>query len=949
MARNPNAAALTKVQTALGTEPLLILEVDWTGAPFTYADKDFLGAKGKILSISGLDAIVKIGSSGSSGSLAVTLDDTDGSIKALLNSYDIHKVPARVYQNYEGLVDGDRFLLFSGEVSSPITWLEGDRTIAFQIVNIIEDEQLGFSPEEGEFDFIADSAIGRPWPLCFGSVIRVPAQKITESVRGTSLTRYGQITIPELEQLCSLAVANQQSITAKTIADGQPGFSLDNYYTVIDNYTGTTVALNEFLSGLIFDSPTQETDLRTFINVCQEIERWRVFYLEQRTLFQDAEQRRLPLESTLGKPPVEQFQYFTSVINSSASTLEQALIGITDAEKRAYRTGVTIPQFLVTIRAEVPATIGLVEQAQIALDEFMAANYPYTTPEQWETDALLNAAIAELGAQLTDAQGDSSSAETLMALANVNIASLNTQKKILENDLLQILLTEIIVEGGEFFPQGEDVEIIVNGMHFKGQFSGRTFNVVQANTPADISVKINTADNTNEFLLDDPTIQLKGKYCKIQGGITFVENQDGERCFINPILYEQTGISSGLGLSHPIYEQKNLSGSISETSVFLSKQWLDNTRQFNSVDVTSGLSQLRQRDWGIDIGDTVYLASDYKEIYVANLIPSTAIHEVMAYRTIDGERKLLPIPSRYYRINLNEIIAGQNATTLRFKRPLTEFFGEAWETQIYVSLTSTVGPNTVDIIEHLATTYTDLILDASTFASVKIAIDPFPSSFAFLTRRGTLGAIEDIAWQARCVAYVKNDILFLKYLALEEAAEETITESETDRQSFELTLTTTEDLVTELTAEWDSDYSAERRNKIVLRNNIPKYGVNENTYDFFIYNIQDLVIKSSTFWLIRYSNTWKIAKFSTPLVMLRLETFDTVMLDFDQNFIADQPVKGTVNGVSYNSLSFELDFEVQTSVRAGELEPYVFNWPAGVDISIEYPTETDKFAGGASG
>ena len=68
MARTPNANALAQIQTRLGTEPIIVVEVDWDSSTRSYADKDFLGIEGKILSISGLDAVVKIGGGGSSGS-----------------------------------------------------------------------------------------------------------------------------------------------------------------------------------------------------------------------------------------------------------------------------------------------------------------------------------------------------------------------------------------------------------------------------------------------------------------------------------------------------------------------------------------------------------------------------------------------------------------------------------------------------------------------------------------------------------------------------------------------------------------------------------------------------------------------------------------------------------------------------------------------------------------
>jgi hypothetical protein len=952
--RTPNAAALTKVQTRLGTEPVTIVEVDWTGTPIAYADKDFLGAEGKIIELSGLDAVAKVGSAGSAGSINITLDDGDGSIKTLLNTNDIHKRPARIYQSYEGLLDGDKFLLFSGEVSSPIVWSEGERTISFSVVNAIEDRELGFAPEDGEFDFVADSAIGVAWPLAFGDVVRVPAVRITEAVRGTSLTHYGQLTLAELETLCAHATTAQQAETVKKVLEGQPLTTTDATYGVaVDNFTSATIALQEYLEALIFDSPTQETDLRSYVDTCKELERWRVFTEEHFSLLAQAEEDLIPLESTPGKEPKSVFKFFTP--NYVRNRLPVTTIEFSPEVLAAYRIGKGIPGFDIVIRGTVPETVGLVEQAEIAHAAYLAANWVYTTPEQWEQDALLSLAVSNAQADLGNALFRQSTEEDFVQLGNQNIAQLNVVKLNLEDDLTTFVLTQIAIDGGEEFPQGVQVEIIVNGLHYKGTFAERLFTITQANTPADVSVSISAASEPNQFLLSDPGLQLKGKYLRVNNGVTFCENQNGNKCSISPLLYQQNSNISGppaegvgLVFGIPKYDPRFLSGTILETSVYLSKAWMDNIRQSGLPDYATGLSLIRHRDYGIAVGDTVYLAADYKEIYIANLIPSTEIHEVMGLLTVDGEQKLVPIPTQYYTINLNELIAGQNATTLRFNRPLTEFFGEAWTNDVFVSLTSSVGPNTVDIIEHLVDTYTDLTKDAASFAAVHASLAPFPSNFAFLERRGTLGAIEDVAWQARSVAYVKDQTIYLKYLAAAEAALETIDESVVDRRTLELTMTKTEELVTEFNALWDSDYARsqlEQRNQIVLRNNIQIYGTVEEEFDFFIYNIQELVVRSASFWLIRYSNTWKIARFKTPINMLRLETFDTVELDFGQDFIASAPVDGIIEEVSYDSENFELEFEVKTPVRSGLLTPYVAFWPANVAVDVEYPTPEDIWAG----
>ena len=935
------ASIASELAINFGTEPLMRVEVDWDGSTTSYSDK---GANGKILSLSGLDAIVKVGSTGSSGQIDVTLDDTDGSIKALLNINDIHKKPARVYQTFEGV--GQGALLFSGQVSSPIEWDEGSRQISFTIVNIIEDRQLGFAPEDGEFDFVAEKAIGVVWPLAFGDVVRVPAVKITEGIRGTSLTRYGQITLPELTQLCALATASQQAETNKKIGDILAGFTDSNYSIVIDNFTSATINLNEFLAALIFDSPTQETNLNSYVATCKELERQRVTSEEQAGKLAQAEQDLIPLESTPGKPERSIFKFFSGkVVRNPQPKLS---VEFSPEVQDAYRVRKKIPSFTVVIRGPLPEIVGLPEQTQLALAAFIAANYPYTTQLQWDQDAVLHQAVVSTGADLNNALADKSTAEQLLNLASTSISTLNTVKTNLEDNLLQIVLLTISVDGGEKFPQAVPSEIIINGMHFRGSFAGRVFTISEANTPADVGVETTTDPLENRFKLVDPTVRLKGKYLLYNNAVTFCENQNNGVCSATPLLYTKgQDVVSG-SLSHPVYNVRNLAQTIAQTSVFLSRAWIDQIRASGDPDFATGLSFARQRDYGIEVGDTVYLASDYKDIYIANLIASTVIHEVMAIRVINGERKLVPVPSEYYQINLAEDIAGQVATTLRFHLPITEYPDESWEDDIFVSLTSSIGPNTVDIIEHLVDTYTDLVKDVTSFTAVRSTLDPFPSSFAFLDKRGTLKAIEDIAWQARSVAFVKEQTIFLKYLAASEAPIATVDESIVDRRTLLLTMTRTEDLVTEFCALWDSDYARsqeERRNQIVFRNNIVPYGTNQETFDFFIYNIQSLVVKSASFWLIRYSNTWKIAKFKTPLSMLVLETNDTVLLDFADNFIASEPVPGIVEEVTYNSDTFELEFSVKTGVRSGRLLPYSLFWPATPTGEIIYPTSEDIWAG----
>jgi hypothetical protein len=196
--RNISSAGLAKLATRNGIEPITIVEVDWVnGHTRTYADRALTTAlseiPGKIIEVGDMDNVINVSDNNSSQSLNVTLDDTDGTIKAVFDNQDIHKRSARVYQYFEGLDLADKFLLFAGKVSSPITWNERDRTVKFTIISQLEDREIGFSAEEGQFPYLPADLVGKPWPMIFGTVQDSPALQVNHAVQGTTLTGVGII------------------------------------------------------------------------------------------------------------------------------------------------------------------------------------------------------------------------------------------------------------------------------------------------------------------------------------------------------------------------------------------------------------------------------------------------------------------------------------------------------------------------------------------------------------------------------------------------------------------------------------------------------------------------------------------------------------------------------------------------------------------------------------
>lgn len=217
MARDISANALAELAKSHGTEPIVLISVEWRGSsaePSWYGDRDIEDIPGKILEVGGLDNVVGISLNNTSQQIDIVLDDTDGSIKTMFNYYDIHKKTVRVYQHFHGLDLDDKFLLFSGKISSPIIWDEHDRTVKFSVVSQIEDKEVGFSPEEGQFTWLPAALVGKPWPLIFGKVLDCPALQINEAVSGTTLCGVGVVSGLELMESMPLFSNGSSSDTS---------------------------------------------------------------------------------------------------------------------------------------------------------------------------------------------------------------------------------------------------------------------------------------------------------------------------------------------------------------------------------------------------------------------------------------------------------------------------------------------------------------------------------------------------------------------------------------------------------------------------------------------------------------------------------------------------------------------------------------------------------------
>ncbi len=759
MVRPISVASQAKLDQNLGTEPVVIIQIQWVdgGSVYTYADKDLGGGEGKILEVSGLDNTIVIqgvqaGVSGDSQSISVTLDDTDGTIKQSMDTHDIHKEPAWVYQWFTGLATTEKFLVFKGQISSPIQWNEGDRTVKFDIITRIEDAEVGFSMEEGNFDYVPEELVGKPWPLIFGTVEDCEALRTRSPRKGLLKTGFGIrdfVLSPKLEQLrkvcCPLVFVGFRSHYEASASGGPWG-------------AGTLVIEAVF-----------EPDVRC------------------------------------------------------------------TCKKRALEC---------EIQAKITAQSG----------------YEYAS---------------------------------------------------------------LVIIDGEYFPQGVYITLDIGGAKVFGKFNGTasspssTFLVANYIHPKKADGSIVVPPITN-FGCDPPP----------DGSTNQRPNEIGiQRCVISV---------SGSNVDCTGWGSTVVSGTSIET--------IEGTREQVAWNYLSTFQEAGF--FWAEPGSEVTLDTDNEIVYVANLLPST-IHYVKAYRTfeISNIRRLTTIPNSYYTTRTSDF-GGYQVAEIVFNRPLSSL-GEGWEDEIYVTLTSSVGNNTVDEMEWLIDKYTDFSWDSS-FATVKTKIDKYPMNFKVPDRMNILRLLQDMAFQARCALTLRNDQFHLTYLSDEPNQDGTITEDDVIYNTLVLDHTNTEDLVTKFVAKWRPTCNENLDPyQVILRYNVNRYGTQEKEFNFYCFNIQELVIKSATFWLIRMANTWRKIICQTPINKLALESIDGVYVTLPD--IANGQIKCRVESAIYNSEDHAIDFVIWTPVRSGSKDAYDFAYPAQIDVNTLHPTNEDLQFGNAGG
>ncbi len=731
---------LVKLSEQYGTEPVTIVVVSWDrSSQYWYADRELAGIHGKILTVSDMDTVVNVSGSSDSEEVSIILDDTNGEIKTLMDNNDAHKTEAWVYQYFYGMDLDDKFLLFKGQVNSPIIWSEGDRTISFNIVSQLEDDEVGFSPEEGQFENIADELIGKPWPMIFGSVTGARALRITRV--GAAITGQG-ISLPDFTLLGSIAIFN---------------FNIRRQEEQVDVANGL---FNRFLNA----------------------EAFALLY---------------------GNSPAA--DYWQDKKAKAIENRENAKTNLLGLENRR-------------------------QEIQDNYDEQVSS-------------------------------GSSSSVK--------------------------------IIDSSSPIPTG-DITVKIGGARFIGFNTGSeiiftSHSIGWSTAPGEGWIRVNTFGYVPRELTDEP---------------------------LN--LPTATGI--------------NVEGSSKTWAAGTSTVTLNTFPHFRPNGSINGNSL---GYFHANAGATIEVITLEPQKYIVSLTPGT-VTRISAYRTVDGLRVLMDIPGEYWGVN-TESYGSVTAVVITTTDALSKLGN--WEDEIFIDFVSDIGPNTVNIMEYLIDTYSSLTYDTTTFDSVKTALANYPSNFVLYDRRNLLDLLKDIAWQCRCSIKLVNDIFYLTYLSTTPSVVDTIEQNDILVDSLELGYTQTEDLVTKMVCTWETSGFQKEKHRTILKNNVAKYGIQEQDYDFYIYNYIDAVIKSATFWLIRYSNTWRKATFITPITKLNIETLDAITLDI--SFISNDSITSIVESAVYDSANNGISFECWLPILAGTTVEYVFAFPASADSTETFQADLD--------
>jgi len=497
---------------------------------------------------------------------------------------------------------------------------------------------------------------------------------------------------------------------------------------------------------------------------------------------------------------------------------------------------------------------------------------------------------------------------------------------------------------GDFlFPVDSSIDVEIGGVKCTGQFTEES--VVVGNTTVLLPIfKPSTVNNVHDtnillaerteydadyssmsvcWLHEDENVVLPGKYCIIDGGsygwmVNYCIRQQGTKCYFRqPWDYLLEG------------------GTIEETAPIVRDSWaatysagvndLDSRTyslpsRWQVKEYRSGANVLQDNFTVRSGASFIYENGNGADLYVANLLPSSEVLEVFAYRTYGSERIFVPVPSSRYTKYLNYSLAGHSVTAFEFTIPLATYEREMWEDGLFVSMRSYIGPNSCSIIKYLLETYTDLDVNETNYQSVAGLINDYLACFMVDGQPDAIQLIEDIAYQSRLALVNDNGIVYFTSLPVEPTTAETINDDLVLLDSLTLGFTSIDDIITNLTGVWKEDYSSREdiEHEYVYSNNEATHGEHKDDMVVSIYNVGFFAKTSVDFWGSRRSEIWRTLQYSSFMNDLVVQLYDGV--DHDITILSSNTIKGIAQNIENNSDDDIITVSYELASKAGDVD-----------------------------
>ena len=921
--RNISANGLAKLANRYGNEPICIVEIDWytdaNGNPstLTYADRDLPGPPaipGKIVGLGSLDEVVDIVlGNGSSAQLELTLDDTDGSIKSLYDQYDFHKQDVRVYQWFNGLAMADRFLIFAGKINTPVTWNERDRTMKITVLSHLEDQEVGFSPEQGQFSWLPSAMCGKAWPMIFGTTQDCPATQITRVCQAVTITPVG---IPS---------GSDAALAAPLYANGATK-DVKTYQNMFINNVKIDMLLSASMCWADWEgeqgiSSFNGYDSSTYdpANPCASKK------LQSAVLLDEANKLIMKNRQQAAKVAAKE-ECITLSRHDAADYC--ATNGVGDNPIQTLG-GEDFPQ-------NTPIWVNI---GGGSFYGYFQGNLFYCSERVNLDDAV------QLATDLyTFQEGQCESAKT----GGVNHQAYDISQKVPCGSLCDWLSSGI---------DGLSNDTLNNGAC--GTVNGCTPPCTMRSVGCLVSPAKSGVNVPGVGIGQLPPASTWLRIFWKEGGQTVKMETAEAISYIASIV-------PGTVLTVKAFKQYD--GPHVLTTVPTDYYTVSNVT-YGSIQAVMITMERELSTYRYDDGTNQGWGNEIYVTFQSSVGPNTV--DIMAYLidtytdlTWDNDsfnycwQKLQKFPSNFALLEVKNVIDVLRDIAFQCRCALwisdNVFYMKYLPEEPTLPNFTLAGVSPTDPTTwHNDPNWSAVPANVTAAPGQSVLVNATETSEEVLT-----GWTKNIFGQEEPV-YTNEPSYSVGVSTPQNQVVDVIHVSDIDSETgVEVAYTSTENIVTKMKVTWrmslapDNPYPSDaekHEQQMILRHNLAMYGLHEKTFNWFIYNQPDIILKCATFWMIRYSTTWKTLKFRTFLNKLNLETLDAVLFDDgSRNYATSGPITAVVRKAQYNSADDCIEFELELPVKAGEMDYYPFYWPSKLPVNVTWPP-ADEIASGAAG